>query len=554
MSRLQTWLAAWACVGMLIGPTGECWAAAPAAAGDTAAKTSAGDKHLDLAFIPADAVTAIVAHPQPFFTGPEADWMPVEVITAAGMKEAGFDPLKIREGIALFAPPAKGPSPDIGFIVRFTESYSKDSVKAAMRGRQITVAGRDVIEVPGPQSFLWTFPDDKTLVGGTEGMLRKMLAVEKADSPLIGLLKSVDVSGQLTAVFSIDAVRPIMQRAIASAPPVPPPFRDLTKLPDLLSAIILRVNGGASFKLSLALRARDDDSAVEAEKIVNEVQTFGRQVILAELAAIPQRGDDPVQAAGVAYLRRVIDKISALFKPVRNGSDVTITVESGLSVAAVPVLIALLLPAVQAARAAANRNTTLNKLRQIALAMMNFEAANKHLPARAIFSKEGKPLLSWRVAILPFIEEKALFDQFHLDEPWDSEHNKPLIAKMPEFYNKPSRSNDGTTVFLVPVGKGLAFEGTEGLRFADFTDGTSKTILAVEVNDDHAVPWTKPDDLEVDLSKPFEGLGEGEEGGLSCLAFADGHTLAITKQADEATVKALFTRNGGEPIDDSLIR
>jgi hypothetical protein len=247
MSRFQRWMAAWACVGMLIGPAGECWAAAPAAGGDAATKTTAGDTHLDLAFIPADAVTAIVAHPQPFFAGPEADWLPVEVITAAGMKEAGFDPLKVREGIALFAPPAKGPSPDIGFILRFTESYSKDSVKTAMHGREKNVAGRTVIEVPGPDTFVWTFPDDKTLVGGTEGMLKKMLAVDKADSPLIGLLKSVDTSGQLTAVFSIDAVRPIMQRAIAAAPPVPAPFQGLLHIPDLLSSIVFQVSAGETF-------------------------------------------------------------------------------------------------------------------------------------------------------------------------------------------------------------------------------------------------------------------------------------------------------------------
>ena len=554
MSRFQRWMAAWACLGMLIGPAGECCSAEPAAAGN-AAKTAAGAAHLDLAFIPADAVSAIVVHPQSFLTGPESDWLPVEVITAAGMKEAGFDPLKVREGIALFAPPAQGSSPDIGFILRFTESYSKDSVKTAMRGRLIKVTGREAIEVPGAQSFLWTFPDDKTLVGGTEGMLKKMLAVEKADSPLLGLLKTVDVAGCATAAFSIDAVRPIMKQAIAAAPPVPAPFQNVLKVPDLLSAIILKVNATERFRASLTLRATDDDAAVAIEAIINGVLAFGRQMTLSQIATMPSRGDDPIEQAGTKYFARVTNKMFDLIKPVRTGRDVDITLETNVGgPATVGMLIALLLPAVQAARAAANRNTMLNKLRQVALAMMNFEAVNRHLPAHAIFSKDGKPLLSWRVAVLPFLEEKVLFDQFHLDEPWDSEHNKPLIAKMPEFYNKPGRPNDGTTVFLVPFGKGLAFEGTEGLKFSDFTDGTSKSILAVEVNDDRAVPWTKPDDLEVDLSKPFEGLGEGEAGGLSCMAFVDGHTLAITKQSDEATVKGLFTRNGGEPIDDSLIR
>ena len=275
-------------------PAGDAGAAGR---GDAPTKTTAGDEHLDLAFIPADAVSAIVAHPQPFLTGPEADWLPVEVITAAGIKEAGFDPLKIREGIALFAPPAQGSSPDIGFILRFTESYSKDLVKTAMRGRQINVSGREVIEVPGPQSFFWTFPDEKTIVGGTEGMLKKMLAVEKADSPLIGLLKSVDVSGQVTAVFSIDAVRPIMKRAIAAAPPVPPLFQGVLRIPDLLSSIVLKVDAGATFKASLTLLAIDDDSAVSIESMINGGLAFGRNMVLAELSNMPNRSNHPVEAA-----------------------------------------------------------------------------------------------------------------------------------------------------------------------------------------------------------------------------------------------------------------
>src|SRR5207253_6102231 len=103
-------------------------------------------------------------------------------------------------------------------------------------------------------------------------------------------------------------------------------------------------------------------------------------------------------------------------------------------------------------------------------------------------------------------------------------------AKMPSAYLKAGRENDGKTVFLVPVGKGLAFEGTQGLTVGSFTDGTSKTILALEVNDDHAVPWTKPDDLEVDMEKPLAGLGEAEAGGISCAVLADGHTFGFTNQ------------------------
>jgi hypothetical protein len=535
---------------MLIGSAGECWAAAPAAGGDAAVKTSAGDTRLDLAFIPADAVTAIVAHPQPFFKGPQADWLPVEVITAAGMKEAGFDPLKVREGIALFAPPAKGPSPDIGFILRFTESYSKDSVKTAMHGRQISVAGREVVEVPGPQSFLWTFPDDKTLVGGTEGMLKKMLAVEKADSPLIGLLKSVDVSGQVTAVFSIDAVRPIMQRAIAAAPPVPAPFQGLLHIPDLLSSIVFQVSAGETFKASLTLRAVDDDSAVAIESMLNGALAFGRQMVLAEMANMPNRGNDPVETAGAKYLTRITNKVFNLIKPVRKGKEVSVTVEAaGSGVAIVPVLIGLLLPAMQSARMSARRVQSSNNLRQIQLAMLNFESGHKRFPDRAIRDKNGKQLLSWRVKLLPFIDQKNLFDQFHLDEPWDSDHNKQFIAMMPAVYRNPDRTEiDGKTNYLLPVGKGTMWEGDKGLKIQEITDGTSNTIMVVEANEDKAAIWTKPDDLEVDMDHPKQGLGFQDR---ILIGFGDGSTRMLQQSVSDETLRALFTFRGGEVVNPS---
>jgi hypothetical protein len=156
------------------------------------------------------------------------------------------------------------------------------------------------------------------------------------------------------------------------------------------------------------------------------------------------------------------------------------------------------------------------------------------------------------VQILPFIEQNNLFQQFHLDEPWDSEHNKTLISQMPLIYAKPNRPNDGKTPFQVPVGKGLAFEGAQGLRLPDFSDGTSNTILLVEVNDDRAVEWTKPDDLDVDLSKPLDGLGDAEPNGFAVL-LADGSARTLSKSIDPAVLKALFTRAGGEPINPNDI-
>src|SRR5690606_26181785 len=131
-------------------------------------------------------------------------------------------------------------------------------------------------------------------------------------------------------------------------------------------------------------------------------------------------------------------------------------------------------------------------------------------------SNDGKPLLSWRVHLLPFLEEQELYEQFHLDEPWDSTHNKQLISKMPSVFLCPSsglKPQNGKTTYLAPVGEGLLFDGTdEGTRFRTITDGTSNTVAILDMGDDRAVVWTQPADWEYDQD-PLAGIG-GHHAGI----------------------------------------
>ncbi len=213
------------------------------------------------------------------------------------------------------------------------------------------------------------------------------------------------------------------------------------------------------------------------------------------------------------------------------------------------VLVGLLLPAVQSAREAARRAQCTNNLKQIGLAMHNYVSANNTFPPPAITDKDGKPLLSWRVAILPYIEQQTLYDRFKLDEPWDSPHNKALIKEMPTTYLCPSRTNAeaGTTTYRVFVGKGALFEEGEGLGIQNVTDGTSNTIMVVESKD--AVPWSKPDDLKFDMAaKPsLNGAASSHPGGFNA-AFADGSVRFIKNAVNLITFKALITRASGEVV------
>jgi hypothetical protein len=207
-------------------------------------------------------------------------------------------------------------------------------------------------------------------------------------------------------------------------------------------------------------------------------------------------------------------------------------------------------PLVRLALMAGARAPAAERVKQLAYGMHRYADAHTRLPAVASFDKAGKPLLSWRVHLLPYIGEEKLYKEFHLDEPWDSEHNKKLIAKMPDAYRGPSaKLNDaGKTVFLAPVGQDAAFTGkTEGRRFpAEFTDGTSNTILLVLADNAHAVEWTKPEDLKIDPENPANGLGR--QLGRFLVALADGSVKLVNPAISKQTLRAAFTVNGGEVL------
>jgi hypothetical protein len=201
-------------------------------------------------------------------------------------------------------------------------------------------------------------------------------------------------------------------------------------------------------------------------------------------------------------------------------------------------------------------------LKQIALAFHNYQGTMGSLPGVANYDKDGKPLLSWRVHLLPYLEQDKLYKEFHLDEPWDSEHNKKLIPHMPNIYTRPDAKQkaDGKTHFLVPVGKDALFQAgpKEKVDLAQIPDGSSNTILLVEADDEHAVTWTQPEDLTFDLKKPRVGLLVNKPDGI-LIAMADGSVHLIRNSIEDKTLGNLFTPAGGEvpnlsPKDEIAVR
>lgn len=208
----------------------------------------------------------------------------------------------------------------------------------------------------------------------------------------------------------------------------------------------------------------------------------------------------------------------------------------------------LLLVGVQYAREAARIDVSLEKMRHIARALEAYAEANKAFPAYANFSDDGKPLLSWRVHILPYLGEHALYEQFHLDEPWDSEHNKNLVAKIPSVFLEPNSElprNDGRTNYLGVKGKRYLFNGTDtGVTYSEIRDGTANTIMLLQVNDDRATVWTKPDDWEFDPEKPLAGLVPNLHPNVFLVAYIYPHAKRIKNDIDLEIFKRILTISG----------
>jgi hypothetical protein len=191
-------------------------------------------------------------------------------------------------------------------------------------------------------------------------------------------------------------------------------------------------------------------------------------------------------------------------------------------------------------------------LRQIGAAFDKYQEANGHFPAPAIARRDGTALLSWRVALLPHLGYRSLYERFHLDEPWDSPHNRSLLREMPPEFACPASPGRraGLTGYLVVVGPktdptsvNTPFEPTRGVDLREITDGASNTVLVFET--DTPVPWTKPDDLRWAKGGPLPRVASPHPGGAHVL-LADGIARFIKPTIDQTVLLAILTINGGE--------
>lgn len=529
------------------------------------AKPTAG--MVETTWLTPQSVAVAYLRPHQILTSKSAEALPIEVVQAAGLQYIGVDPIDI-ETITAVAEPMLGIQPFYALVFEFKEPFSLDglSPEFTIHAEPAQLDGKPYLrsrEAAAPSIYL---KDDKTLIVATEPMLRKLLNPRDGEktSILLNEIKDRPATDDFYLALDLKSLRPLIAMGTAAAAQeIPPEYQKYLQAPQKIRAIEFAFNLAAPLPPLLNIHADDEAAAKDLEKLIDEGIADVRAQAGIGLAQARLGVEDPVELASMDYGERMLQYWTEFVRPVREGDTFAFfpvdpdqqgkTNPNMQSIAVIGILVALLLPAVQAAREAARRAQSSNNLKQLMLALLNYESAMGHMPPHAIYSEDGKPLLSWRVAILPYVEEGDLYNEFHLDEPWDSEHNKQLIAKMPEFLLCPSSHldpTDGKTTYLAPVGEDLYFDGTkEGMQLRKITDGTSNTIALVDANDDTAVIWTKPDDLDFDAENPLKGLAPGHHPAIFNAAFADGSVQAISFDIDLEVLKALFTRAGGEVVD-----
>jgi serine/threonine protein kinase len=208
-----------------------------------------------------------------------------------------------------------------------------------------------------------------------------------------------------------------------------------------------------------------------------------------------------------------------------------------------------------------NQLLSANKLKQLGLGLHLLAETNGTLPPGAITDpKTGRPLLSWRVAVLPYIQEEALYLQFNRDEPWDSPHNHELLERMPQQFALPGArpakpyltyyrgfTGPGTAFEAIPADPPGPFGAMRGPTIVSFTDGTTRTLLLVEAAE--PVEWTRPDDLAYEPGKPLPKLGGHFPNGFNAV-LADAGVLFVNEAVSEETLRNAIVRNDGNALGD----
>jgi prepilin-type processing-associated H-X9-DG protein len=216
-------------------------------------------------------------------------------------------------------------------------------------------------------------------------------------------------------------------------------------------------------------------------------------------------------------------------------------------IAILGVLVALLLPATRSSRGAARRVQCVNNLKQIALALHNYESAHGALPPARTLDASGRPLHSWRTLILPFLEQEALYRSIDLARPWDDPVNARAYQAMPSVFRCPGAdARPNTTTYLAIVGPLACFHPDRPRRLEEIANDGAATLMLIEAGPESAVPWMVPSDADESLVLGINATTRLDHAGGTNAAFVDGSVKFIAADQSAAERRRMMAISGRE--------
>ena len=503
----------------------------------------------DLAVIPSDALAALALRTQPKEL--VDDFVQAVVVGFPfGVPQDPFEMMKDEIGFHLRDDLMAALLGDLQLVV-FAPGDDRRLPDA-----QITVGVRDAKKLEKVVKILESFIEENlppdadaefTMVRHKHGDVqivgieqKDVMADEETDSPrLLWSCYWALTSDRFIMATSVERMKAFLDK--------PLPDQPITTRPEI---------GKAMKKKPFVLLHVDTPRALRKSK-----EPMKKLLLLAKDALGPESGDALDSLPWESWAEKTQPTTMAFYRTEQ--AIVAETRESLPAIGAAALTLSLsstLVPTVEQARRARQRAAASNNARMLMLAFHNYHEVHRAFPPAYSVDKEGKPLLSWRVHLLPYLDEGELYDEFHLDEPWDSEHNKKLIDKMPEvFASQHDGAGKGKTVYLgirlndaVLAAPKTARELQSaqrgmGVAIGNIKDGTSNTIVFVEVAPEKAVVWTKPEDLDIDPKNPTQALSSSY-GNRILAAFADGSCQFLPRKLPAETWLRLFQKSDGEAV------
>ncbi|MFP6666819.1 MAG: DUF1559 domain-containing protein, partial [Pirellulales bacterium] len=371
-------------------------------------------------------------------------------------------------------------------------------------------------ETVAPDREVFYFPSRRTMVLGPEPAVKKILEVKGPSGPLAELAGNVDLNHDFVAFGVMGPLNEFLDQLPPDALRGIPQQANLAlNLRKFIDSAVITADLNGPYLVQLAIDSPDGDAAKQLHAGIKLLVQLGQAAFADNREQIAAELEPDVPPGAI----KIVSELVAGVATGVEGDRVSLTVKQPASWNQLPGIVKELMASAQATAALHKRQNMAHELAWAFFDARQESGTQKLIPAAAP-AKEGGPPVSWRVRALPHLEHKDLYDEYRLDEPWDSPNNLKLLKKMPRFYGD---DPDGRTRFMVFTGEGSLFPtATAALPFDDIKDGQYTTILLVEAGPEKAVPWTKPQDLPFDPKDPAAALGEVPQEGFTAV-FLDLH-------------------------------